>query len=279
MRTKMAGALLLALIAVLLVVLGAARSRQVPGIAEPITPPAPPAVGSCLDQDREPVDCAASHRWEVVAAWAADDPRRPVEATADTCERTAETYPGIVRARTVGEWTARATMVTAVLDAPTDQRAGPNLGWTACGVQPAWIDRRHGSIAAARSIADIPDLFGLCLDHVVDTGGSDCRMPHDEQVLGSWNDAAVGRALRAGAVTVQQLSRQLQTAATQACLTFAASLTNAEDPTYGRRLDYLVVIQDGSRGQPVLNCLVTPTNGQVLVGSITALGDRPVPLR
>jgi hypothetical protein len=279
MKPRITGGLLLALVTVLVAVVGAVRVRPVPGIAKPIAPAPPPAVGSCLRQDREPVDCAAWHRWEVVAAWAADDPHRPVESTADACEQIATNYPSIARAERVGDWTARTTLVTAVLEAPADQRAGPNWGWTACGVQPAWIDHRYGSIAAARSIADIPDLFSLCLDYVLNTGGTDCRTPHDEQVLGSWNDPAMERALAEGAVTVQQLSRQLQAAAAEACLSFAAFITDAKDPTYDGRLDYVVVVQEVSPGHMELNCLATPTDGRVLVGSITGLGDRPLPVR
>ena len=83
MKPTTTGALLLVLVIVLVVVIGAVRGRQEAGFARPIAPSAPPAVGSCLDQAREPVRCAAAHRWEVVAAWAADDPRRGGEQTDD----------------------------------------------------------------------------------------------------------------------------------------------------------------------------------------------------
>ena len=279
MRSRVTGVVLLALAIVVVVAVAIVRGRQVAGLAQSIPPPAPPPVGACLSQDRELLDCAAPHRWEVVAGWSADDPQRPAEATTDACEQRADTYSGIAVARTVGAWTARATLVAAVLDAPADQRAGPNRGWMVCGVQPAWVDRRTGSIGGAHSVGDIPDLFGLCLDFVVDNGGSDCLSPHDVQVLGSWNDQAAERAMAAGAATVQQLPQDVQTAAARSCLAFASTMTGVTDPTYGGRLDYVVVLQQGSDGRSELNCLATPTGGRVLVGSITALGNRSVPLR
>ncbi len=279
MKPRVTGVVVLALAIVLVVVVAIVRGRQVAGTARPIPPPPPPAVGACLSQGRELFDCAAPHRWEVVAAWSADDPRRRAEATTDACEQRADTYSGIATARTVGAWTARVTVVAAVLDAPADQRAGPDRGWTVCAVQPAWVDQRTGSIGGAHSVGDIPDLFGLCLDYIVATGGTDCLGPHDVQVLGSWDDQAAERAMDAGAATLQQLPQDLQTAAARSCLAFASTMTGATDPTYGGRLDYMVVLQQGGNGHSELNCLATPTGGRVLIGSITALGNRSVPLR
>ena len=279
MRPRATGIVMLALAVALVVAVAVVRGRQVAGTAQSIPPPAPPAVGSCLSQARELLDCAAPHRWEVVAGWTADDPQRRAEATTDACEQRADTYSGIAAARTVGAWTARATVVAAVLDAPADQRAGPDRGWAVCAVQPTWVDQRTGSIGGAHSVGDIPDLFSLCLDFVVATGGSDCLAPHDVQVLGSWDDQAAERAMNAGAATVQQLPQDLQTAAARSCLAFASTMTGVTDPTYGGRLDYMVVLQQGSHGRSELNCLATPTGGRVLIGSITALGNRAVPLR
>ncbi len=295
MHRRAAGALTLTVALLIALVVPGLLAPGVAGHPQRAALPAAPSVGDCLTQTRLVVDCDRPHRWEVTASRSATDPARLGRGDGDACEVGAQQYGHLSEASAIAGWTARLTVITVLLDAPPQQRAGPD-GWTVCALQPAWVDSRTGSLSALRIPAEAPEVFSMCLDWQFGLTGVDCRRPHNVQVLGTRR----GVPAPSSGTGVPAFAADLQSELESSCRSLAAALTGAPDPTYGGQLTLRVDLDlPAGPDRPALpagdppsvptpspdgtvtysaTCIAFPSGGRLLTGSLTALGGNPLPL-
>ncbi|HOZ59267.1 MAG TPA: hypothetical protein PKY70_13880 [Nakamurella multipartita] len=273
---------------------------RLPGTAEPVALPAPPAVGDCVAAlaagattagQEQPVpmeqvqlgSCRGAIAGEVVAFW----PDEQALAQAPRSRRAGPCYPPLAQYASLTldatshgaaePWLVepvswRPTLAfQAYLITPTDLERRAGRTWAACVVGPAGGQSYRGSLAGAFGIGALPTGFGSCWTTEATgllAGPGECARPHTAQLLATGWTGPDGSAAGADIAS--------------SCRRVAARVMQTADPARGGQLtfvaDRLGRIAPGWGANPsTLGCFVTAAPGQALVGLVTGVGDGPLP--
>jgi hypothetical protein len=281
MNRRAAGAVVLVLAFVLVIVVRAVGNPGLPGTAAAAPLPGPPPVGACLlitDGRPAVVDCAEPHDLEVTAGVTAD----ATPPTLSQCDaRTAGYLPPIV----VDGWLVPVDAETSVVPAPPGQRSA-DRGWQVCTVGPGIRDRFTGSVRGMVLTTFRSDVFGNCADA---TAGPrlPCTGPHTGELLGTTDrtytdvdldDVYLGVALNAGNVPAA-----VGTDLDARCAALAGRVTGSDDPTYGGQLGIRMQVQTvvptdvPGTIRVYASCLAVGPPGRPLTASVIGLGAGPLP--
>jgi hypothetical protein len=296
------GLLVVALIVASLV--PALQGRRVSGEPRAGDVPHPATIGACLrnldgqgpvpsgtrlgmDADVRTVDCSEPHDGEIIAvtsesSYLRDRTVNPAVADLNECFEIADRYVGIAhsmrrgdRSPLLGSWDPPSSPGLAFLG-PSNLHARAGADWLACVLLPP--DRVTGSVAGLYAGAARRNPFAVCHpDDGVRLGlAVSCRKPHPTEILG-WRAAD------------QNSDRQAEL--DESCRELAARMTGMTDPTAAGALHIraIVVHLDANglvqRGFPPVPwdgtglafCTLGAEPPRLLIGTLTGLGDAPVP--
>jgi len=291
---------------VLLVVLLAALvapifiGHRIGGTAIAVAIPAPPLVGDCLhDVRRDPgstgvaagspmvVPCELPHRGEIitqtanVATAATNRPGGGQVSSLAACAKTAYWYLGVHPLDREGQrsvllgawWPAFAADFRLLRPSPLQLRVSHS--WSACVMTSP-----HGLVSgsAARLYGGAPrkSPIALCTAtaEVVLHVSVSCNRPHATEIVG-WR--------------VAEQSSANQESVDQSCTELAARLTGRADPSAGGALRVAVVVirstdrlvhegwGPGHSGPFRAACTIGATGPRLLTGSLSGIGDAPLP--
>ncbi len=303
MHRRAIGLLIIVLVVVSAVLAPGLLGRQVSGVATAVPVPASPRVGDCLttaaDQSPPPTveiiaPCAAGRFGEVVTVTA--DPGagapagRPDDAVVSddryrqSCSDQVLRYLGL----TVGSdhqgflppyWLPLAPLDMSI-HRPSARQLAAGQHWLACAF---YVHDHTGRSASYRNSAR--DAYGLgippaALAYCLSTGdltsaqSVPCSQPHGAEAFGGTGTARPG-------LTARSLD--------DSCAALTSRLTRMPDPTAGGKLAVTAAAVHSPSGtsQPGLGapddstgfaaCMISAPPGRQLVGTLMALGDRPVP--
>lgn len=274
--------------------------RKVVGIAVALTVPAAPRVGDCLlDIAPDPasstgagpapevVPCTSPHHAEVITQTVtvvdALDRRSGGGDVPDlaACANTAYWYPGVHPLDRAGErsavlgpwWPAFSADFQSLLPGPLQLRIGQS--WVACVVTSPH-ELTSGSVAHLFGGPPRPNPVALCTPpgQIQLRVAIDCDQPHPTEIVG-WRVADENTA------TPRLFD--------QSCADLSGRITGMTDPTAQGALRSAVVIirsADGAvhagwgpgREAPYrAACTISTASSRLLTGSLTGLGNAPVP--
>ncbi len=300
MGRQWSGLALVAAVLLAAVAVPTVAGRKTAGNAVALLGPAAPRGGDCLldvSPDRGsrtaaapaplPVPCSSAHDGEIITATATvigvsiskkgggDVP--DVEA----CANTAYWYFGVHPPDRAGErsavlgrwWPAFSATFRILLPSPLQLRVGQS--WSACVmISP------HGSIVGSPAHVfggpPQPSPIALCTPQtaIMLDVAVPCNQPHTTEILG-WRVAEEDTAI--------------QGSFDQSCAELAARITGMSDPSAGGALrsavEYLRVADGlvhegwgpGQGGPYRAACTISTTAAHLLAGSLTGLGNAPVP--
>lgn len=258
------------------------------GSAVPITRPVEGDCATVLLARVYVVPCSDRHTGEVAVVYPEQQAltlEAAGELTAD-CRSAAAAYVPVPTVSPLAGWAEAKPQSLA------DVWRGP--GWRAC--LTVFSD---GAYAGSVRDADGAGIYGLCQAVRIEVS---CDRPHDSQLLGE--TTINGRVVMNGSSRPVLADPEVEARVTADCRSLAATLLDRADPSAGGRLQFvlessgmlgtvtiqpgtLITLGDGDAEDPagihvtdaVFGCVARYSGPGKLVGSLLALGDRPLPVR